>query len=57
MHHTDNQREVAYDRTSHFGRLDRGLNDAAAKGWVLIDMKQDWREVFESSPTKKGENR
>lgn len=57
LHHTDGQREVAYDRTSHFGRLDRGLNDAAAKGWVLIDMKQDWREVFESSPTKKGENR
>lgn len=46
VHHTDGQREVAYDRASPFGRLDRGLNDAAAKGWVLIDMKQDWRQVF-----------
>jgi hypothetical protein len=46
VHHTDAEREVAYDRASPFGRLDRGLNDAAAKGWVLIDMKQDWRQVF-----------
>jgi hypothetical protein len=46
VHHTDAEREVAYDRASPFGRLDRGLTDAAAKGWILIDMKQDWREIF-----------
>jgi hypothetical protein len=46
VHHTDGEREVAYDRASPFGRLDRGLTDAASKGWILIDMKQDWREIF-----------
>lgn len=48
VHHTDGAREVAYDRASPFGRLERGLNDAPGKGWVLIDMKQDWRQVFPS---------
>ncbi|MFN5322835.1 MAG: HAD family hydrolase [Planctomycetota bacterium] len=46
VHHTDAEREVAYDRASVFGRLDRGLNDAPGKGWILINMKQDWRAVF-----------
>ncbi len=46
VHHTDGEREVAYDRASAFGRLDRGLEDASSRGWVLIDMQQDWRQVF-----------
>lgn len=46
VHHDDAQREYAYDRQSHFGRLDRGLNDAAARGWHLISMKDDWTTVF-----------
>lgn len=46
VHHDDAQREYAYDRQSHFGRLDRGLNDAAARGWHLISMKDDWTTAF-----------
>jgi hypothetical protein len=46
VHHTDGEREFAYDRDSHVGRLDRGLDEAAARGWVLIDMKQDWVRIW-----------
>jgi hypothetical protein len=46
LHHDDAEREYAYDRESHFGRLDRGLDDAAEKGWQMISMKRDWRAVF-----------
>lgn len=46
VHHTDATREVAYDRESHFGRLSRGLDDAATKGWHIVDMKRDWGKVF-----------
>jgi phosphoserine phosphatase len=46
LHHTDGQREWAYDRESSEGRLDRALDDAPAKGWILIDMARDWRVVF-----------
>lgn len=46
VHHTDAEREYAYDRDSSFGRLDKALDDAAAKGWVVVDMKNDWNEVF-----------
>jgi phosphoglycolate phosphatase-like HAD superfamily hydrolase len=46
VHHTDGEREFAYDRDSHVGRLDRGLDEAAERGWVLIDMKQDWARVW-----------
>ena len=38
VHHTDAEREWAYDRTSHVGRLDKGLDEAAAGGWVVVDM-------------------
>lgn len=50
VHHTDDQRETAYDRQSHFGRLDKALDAAADRGWTLIDMRQDWKQVF---PQKK----
>jgi phosphoglycolate phosphatase-like HAD superfamily hydrolase len=45
VHHTDDEREWAYDRDSHVGRLDRGLDEAAERGWLLIDMKKDWKTV------------
>jgi phosphoglycolate phosphatase-like HAD superfamily hydrolase len=46
VHHTDAEREWAYDRTSHVGRLDKALDEATAKGWTVVDMKNDWRTVF-----------
>lgn len=46
VHHTDAEREYAYDRDSHIGRLSRGLDEAAKRGWVLIDMKNDWKQVY-----------
>ncbi|KAF1710514.1 haloacid dehalogenase [Pseudoxanthomonas kalamensis DSM 18571] len=46
IHHTDEQREWAYDRQSHIGKLDLGLDEAHAKGWTVVDMKQDWKVVF-----------
>jgi phosphoglycolate phosphatase-like HAD superfamily hydrolase len=45
VHHTDSDREWAYDRGSHVGKLERGLDEAAARGWVLVDMKRDWKVV------------
>jgi phosphoserine phosphatase len=49
LHHTDAKREYAYDRDSSVGRLDKALDDAAGKGWVVIDMKNDWNQVFPSA--------
>jgi hypothetical protein len=46
VHHTDAEREWAYDRKSPVGRLDRALDEAAAKGWTVVDMKRDWKRVF-----------
>lgn len=46
LHHTDGQREYVYDRESHIGRLSKGLDEAKSRGWVLVDMKQDWNTVF-----------
>ncbi len=46
LHHDDAEREYAYDRDSHIGGLDQGLDDAADKGWQIISMKRDWRAVF-----------
>jgi phosphoglycolate phosphatase-like HAD superfamily hydrolase len=46
VHHTDAEREWAYDRTSHIGRLDKGLDEAKARGWIVVDMKTDWERVF-----------
>lgn len=48
LHHTDAEREWAYDRESPVGRLDRGLAEAAARGWVVVDMEDDWRVVYPS---------
>lgn len=48
VHHTDEAREFKYDRESPVGKLDKALDDAADKGWVIIDMKDDWNTVFPS---------
>jgi hypothetical protein len=46
VHHTDAEREWAYDRESSFGRLDKGLDEAREKGWTVVDMKGDWKVVY-----------
>lgn len=46
VHHTDAQREWAYDRASRVGKLDQGLDEARAQGWTVVNMKEDWRTVF-----------
>ncbi|MBN1198398.1 MAG: haloacid dehalogenase-like hydrolase, partial [Bacteroidales bacterium] len=46
VHHTDSIREVAYDSLSSIGHLQKGLNDAAKYNWVVVDMKEDWKEIF-----------
>jgi len=46
VHHTDDKREWAYDRKSSIGKLDKGLDEAKAKGWTIVDMKKDWKVIF-----------
>jgi phosphoserine phosphatase len=46
VHHTDAEREWAYDRESHIGKLDNGLDEAKAKGWTVVSMKDDWKTIF-----------
>jgi hypothetical protein len=46
VHHTDAKREWAYDRESLVGKLDKGLDEAKAKGWTVVDMEKDWKRVF-----------
>jgi len=46
VHHTDAKREWAYDRKSPIGRLNKGLDEAHAKGWTIVDMKRDWKIVY-----------
>jgi phosphoglycolate phosphatase-like HAD superfamily hydrolase len=46
VHHTDAEREYAYDRKSHVGTLDKALDQADVNGWIIVDMKKDWRKVF-----------
>jgi hypothetical protein len=46
VHHTDAEREYAYDRQSHFGRLDKALDAAAVNKWTVVDMKRDWKRIF-----------
>jgi hypothetical protein len=49
VHHTDADREWAYDRKSSVGRLDKALDEAKAKGWTVVDMKNDWKTVWKDS--------
>ena len=46
VHHTDAGREWAYDRTSPIGHLDKALDEARAKGWTVVDMKNDWKTIY-----------
>ncbi|MGY8767491.1 MAG: HAD family hydrolase [Pirellulales bacterium] len=46
VRHTDDQREWAYDRESHIGRLDKALIEAEQHNWTVVDMKQDWKTIF-----------
>jgi hypothetical protein len=46
IHHTDSIREYAYDRESHIGQLSKGLDEASERGWVVVDMENDWKEIF-----------
>jgi phosphoglycolate phosphatase-like HAD superfamily hydrolase len=46
VHHTDAEREYAYDRNSRIGRLDKALDEAKKRGWTVVDMKADWKTVF-----------
>jgi len=46
VHHTDADREYAYDRDSHVGTLDKALDQADANGWIIVDMKNDWNAIF-----------
>ena len=48
VHHTDGEREFAYDRDSHIGQLVRGLDEGPELGWTIVDMTQDWGKVFPS---------
>ena len=46
IRHTDAEREWAYDRESHIGRLHKGLDEASKNGWTVVDMKNDWKRIF-----------
>ena len=46
VHHTDAEREYAYDRQSHVGKLDVALDAAATNRWTVVDMKKDWKRIF-----------
>jgi len=46
VHHTDAEREWAYDRDSRIGKLDEGLKKAKRHGWTVVDMKQDWKVIY-----------
>jgi len=50
VHHTDAEREWAYDRDSSIGRLNRGLDEGPARGWVIVDMKSDWKVIYPVQP-------
>ena len=46
VHHTDSAREWSYDRQSHIGKLDKALDEATAKQWVVVDVKRDWKVIY-----------
>jgi hypothetical protein len=46
VHHTDSEREWAYDRKSHIGRLDKALGEARQQGWTVVDMQGDWKVIY-----------
>jgi phosphoglycolate phosphatase-like HAD superfamily hydrolase len=52
VHHTDREREFAYDRDSHMGRLDKALTEAKSNGWTVVDMKKEWKVVYPIGKTE-----
>jgi phosphoglycolate phosphatase-like HAD superfamily hydrolase len=54
VHHTDAEREYAYDRQTHVGRLDKALDEGRARGWTITDMKRDWGAIFPTTFTTSG---
>ena len=46
VHHTDAEREYAYDRKSHVGKLDKALDEAKQRGWTVVDMKNEWKVIY-----------
>ena len=48
IHHTDREREWSYDRDSHIGKLDKALNQAREKDWLVVDMREDWKVIYPS---------
>jgi phosphoglycolate phosphatase-like HAD superfamily hydrolase len=50
VHHDDADREYAYDRDSHVGRLDKALDEAKTRGWTVISMREDWGRIFPWDP-------
>ena len=50
VHHTDAEREWAYDRDSHVGRLNKALDESQGHGWVVVDMKRDWKRIYPWQP-------
>lgn len=48
VHHDDAEREYAYGRESSIGRLDKALAEAKSRGWTVVSMKDDWKQVFPS---------
>ena len=50
VHHTDADREWAYDRDSDVGRLERGLDEGPRRGWLIVDMKRDWARIYPYDP-------
>ena len=53
VHHTDAQREWAYDRTSKIGKLDKALDEAKAQNWTVVDMAKEWRRIYPFDTTVK----
>ena len=50
VHHTDAEREWAYDRKSPIGKLDKALDEAKEKGWTVVDMAKDWKTIYPAAP-------
>ena len=46
VHHTDAEREYAYDRKSSVGHLDAALDAAGVNNWTVVDMQKDWKVIF-----------
>lgn len=46
VHHTDAEREYAYEGRSNVGKLDKALDEATAKGWTVVDIKKNWKRIF-----------